>query len=55
METTPIYDEAFNAACDHAIETGQDELLDSLEEMDAATRPVGPAPRAVHSLTDVQS
>lgn len=39
---TPIYYQAFEAACDHAIETGQDDLLDDLEAMDADTRPGNP-------------
>lgn len=50
MSNTPIYDAAFEAACDHAIETGQDELLDSLERMDSDTRPGNPVLAAAHSL-----
>lgn len=38
MSETPIYDETFEAACDHAIETGQEELLDLLEEMNVRTK-----------------
>ena len=50
MSETPIYDEAFEAACDHAIETGQDEMLDALEAMDSETRPGNPVLTAAHSL-----
>lgn len=50
MSNTPIYDEAFNAACDHAIETGQDELLDALEAMDSETRPGNPVLAAASAL-----
>lgn len=40
---TPVYDQAFHAAIDHAIETGQDELLDVLERMNADTQPADTA------------
>lgn len=41
---TPVYDQAFHAAIDHAIETGQEELLDVLERMNADTQPADTAP-----------
>lgn len=36
---TPIYDQTYSASIDHAIETGQDDILDFLEEMDKNTNP----------------
>lgn len=41
---TPVYDQAFHAAIDHAIETGQEHLLDVLERMNADTQPRGTTP-----------
>lgn len=41
---TPIYDQAFHAAIDHAVETGQEHLLDVLERMHVDTQPRGAQP-----------
>lgn len=42
MTETPIYDQAFSAALEHALETGQDDMFDVLETMDSETRPGNP-------------
>lgn len=52
MTDTPIYDQTFDAACDHAIKTGQDDLLDTLEAMDGETRPGNPVLAAAQGLQD---
>ena len=50
MSNTPIYDEALNAAFEHALETGQDDVFDHLERMDEQTKPGNPVLRAAHAL-----
>lgn len=37
---TPIYDQVFSAAIDQVFETGNDEFLQDLEDMDLRTKPV---------------
>ena len=39
MNTTPIYDQAYSAAIDQAIEIDDMEAMDMLEAMDEHTRP----------------
>lgn len=50
MSETPIYGEAFEAACDSAMKTDQEDLLDTLERMDSDTKPISPVYRAALRL-----